>query len=306
MKISFVVPCYKSAKNLPAIVNEITKTLKVRKHEKYEIILVNDGSPDDTYSEITVLSLQNRNIKGISLSKNFGQASAMIAGYHFASGDYIVHLDDDGQSPVRNLWKLVDKAETGFDIVFAQYSQKKNSLLQKLGAKVNEWMASYLIDKPKEIYFGNFWICRKFVIEEVVKCKNPYPYIAGFFLRTTLNISGVKMKQRERQFGHTNYTFKKMFSLWLNGFTAFSIKPLRVAMTLGLICSIAGFAAVAYTIIQKFKTPEIPVGYSSLISTILFIGGILMLMLGMIGEYVGRIYLNINQVPQFVIKDKTF
>ena len=306
MKISFVIPCYNSTQSLPIVVCEIIDILQARKHKEYEIILVNDGSPDDTYSAISNLTSENIKIKGISLAKNFGQAAAMIAGYHFATGDYVVHVDDDGQSPVNNLWKLVDKIEEGFDIVFAQYSRKKNSLLQKLGGNINNWMAFYLIDKPREMYFGNFWICKKFVIDEVIKCKNPYPYIAGFFLKTTLNISVVEMEQRKRHFGNTNYTFKKMLSLWLNGFTAFSIKPLRLASCFGFICSVAGFVAMSYTIIQKIQNPEIPAGYSSVISTILFIGGMLMFMLGMIGEYVGRIYININQIPQYVIRDKTF
>ncbi len=306
MKISIVIPCYKSTKSLPSVVFEIIKTFRSREIVDYEIILVNDGSSDDTYSTIKELSSKNDKIKGISLAKNFGQASAMIAGYHHVTGDYVVHIDDDGQSPVNNLWKLVDKLEEGFDLVFSQYSKKKNSLMQKIGTGINNWMASYLIDKPKDLYFGNFWICRKFVINEVIKCKNPYPYIAGFFLKTTFNMTGLKMEQRERMHGKTNYTFKKMLSLWLNGFTAFSIKPLRIATGFGFICSITGFIAMTYTIILKIQYPEIPAGYSSVIATILFIGGMLMFMLGMIGEYVGRIYLNINQIPQFVIREKTF
>ena len=174
MKISIVIPCYKSSKSLSYVVCEIINILQIRPAVDYEIILVNDGSPDDTYSAISNLSSENIKVKGISLAMNFGQAAAMIAGYHFTTGDYVVHVDDDGQSPVNNLWKLVDKIEEGFDIVFSQYPRKKNSLLQKIGTGINNWMTSYLINKPKDLYFGNFWICRKFVIDEVIKCKNPY------------------------------------------------------------------------------------------------------------------------------------
>ncbi len=302
MKISVVIPCYRSQSTLPSVVEETICILNQRASIDYEIILVNDGSPDDTF-EIIKRLCNNKKIKGINLAKNFGQASATLAGFSQVSGDIVVYSDDDGQTPIDYLWALVDKLSEGHDMVFARFAQKKNSLFQNIGSKLNNMMASYLIGKPKNLHLGNFWVCRRFVIDEAVKCKNPYPYIGGLFVKITQNMTEVRTNHRERLQGKSNYTFRKMVSLWLNGFTAFSVKPLRVATFLGMTISTAGFLFAVYISIQKLIHPEISAGYSSLMAAVLTMGGMIMFMLGIIGEYVGRIYMNINRIPQYVVRD---
>jgi undecaprenyl-phosphate 4-deoxy-4-formamido-L-arabinose transferase len=303
MKISVVIPCYRSQATLPTVVRETVDVLKQRPEFEYEIILVNDGSPDDTFGVIAELCRNDVNVKGINLSRNFGQACASMAGFAHATGDIIVYSDDDGQTPIDFLWALIDKLLEGYDSVFARFAQKKNSWFQNLGTKVNNLMANLLIGKPKHLHFGNFWVCRRFLIDEALKCKNPYPYIGGLFVKTTHNMTEVPTNHRERLHGTTNYNFAKMLSLWLNGFTAFSVMPLRVATFSGLVFSLAGFAFALYIIVQKIRYPMIPAGYSSLMATLVFIGGMIMFMLGLIGEYVGRIYININQIPQYVVRE---
>lgn len=303
-KISFVIPCYYSSQTLGDTVQEIVEVVNLQDSYDYEIVLVNDGSQDNTFKVIERLCASNNKIKGINLAKNFGQANATLAALANATGELIVYSDDDGQSPVDEVWKLIDKINEGYDIVFAKFKVKKNSLFQNFGSEINNIMASLLIGKPKNLHMGNFWVARKYIIDEVIKCRNPYPYIGGLFLKATSNISDVLTGHRERSVGKSNYTFLKMLSLWLNGFTAFSVMPLRFATVLGGSCSILGFAYILIIIVLKVKHPNMPVGYSSIMSTLLFVGGMIMLMLGVIGEYVGRIYINMNKIPQYVVSKK--
>lgn len=303
MKLSFVIPCYNSENTVKTVVEEIIETVNKLQGYDYEIILVNDYSKDKTLQVIRDICLQNKKVIGINLSMNFGQHSAMQAGYSFVSGDYVIHSDDDGQTPINELPKLLQKFEEGFDMVCAKYQVKHNSIIQNIGTKLNNMMAYYLIDKPKNVHFSNFWICKSFIVKESIKSKNPYPYLAGIFLGITKNIAMVPAIHRERISGKTNYSFKKMISLWLNGFTAFSIKPLRIASLIGFTTAMFGFIYIIILIINKIYYPEIPIGYSSIMSALLFIGGMIMMMLGLIGEYIGRVYINLNNKPQFVIKE---
>lgn len=302
-KISFVIPCYNSELSLETVVKEIKGVISTRKEYDYEIILVNDCSSDNTIQVIKKLCSDDKKMKGINLSRNFGQPSATLAGLSIVEGDIVAYSDDDGQTPINELFKLIDKLEEGFDIVFGKFKEKKNSLLQNIGSKLNDIMASYLIGKPRNLHFGNFWVCKKYIATESIPCKNPYPYLGGIFLNITKNMTCVPTHHRKRLVGKTTYTFKKMVSLWLNGFTAFSVKPLRIASTIGLITALMGFIFMVNIIANKILHPLIPLGYSSIMSVLLFIGGLIMIMLGLIGEYVGRIYMNINNNPQYIIKE---
>jgi glycosyltransferase involved in cell wall biosynthesis len=304
MKLSVVIPCYNSEKSIINVIDETISTIKLRNNIEYEIILINDGSTDNTFSVIKNICKNNKNIIGIDLSKNFGQASAMLAGYKYTSGNFIVHSDDDGQTPINELWKLVDKIKEGYDIVFAQYHRKKNTLIQNIGTWVNIKTSEIFLGKPKGVHIGNFFCCRKFIIEEICKNNNPYPFIGGLFIKTTHNFGTVKTVHRKRHFGKSNYNIKKMLSLWINGLTAFSVAPLRFASIVGIFTSFSGFFYACYLIVQRFIHDTIPEGYTSIMSVILFVSGIIMLLLGIIGEYVGRIYLNINKVPQFIVREE--
>ena len=302
-KISFVIPCFRSEHTISRVVAEIQETMaRVGNAQEYEIILVNDCSPDATFGVIQELCRKRRNIIGLSLARNSGQASATLAGFAQARGDIIVYADDDGQTPIDEVFKLIDKLGEGYDVVFGK-SRRRNGLVQSIGGRINDAMASYLIGKPKGLQLGNFWVGRRFVVEEAIKCKNPFPYIGGLLLSVTRNMADVSVESRERLYGESNYTLRKMISLWLNGFTAFSVKPLRVATLAGILSSISGFVYMLVLITMKIRYPSIPMGYSSIMSMLLFIGGMLMLILGLCGEYIGRIYININSIPQYVVRD---
>lgn len=304
MKLSFVIPCYKSEKTITRVTSELIKTLKSNNSNDYEIILINDASPDNTLKGILNLSKKNPRIKLINLSKNFGQHNAIMAGLNFATGEIITCLDDDGQTPPNEVFKLINKVKEGYDIVFAKYKEKHHSNARNLGSKINDLMAQYLIDKPKDLSITSFFSCKDFIVKEIIKYKNPYPYISGLLLRSSKNIINVNINHKNRISGKSNYSLLKLTQLWSNGFTAFSVKPLRLATYSGFIFAFIGFIFAIVTIINKLTNPNAVMGYASTMSAILFIGGVLMIILGLIGEYVGRIYISLNHSPQFIIKEK--
>lgn len=301
--VSYVIPCYRSEKTLPKVIEEIIQTMKTLPQYEYEIILVNDSSPDGTRETIRTLCNQYRNVKGIDLAKNFGQHAALMAGMRFTRGDIVVCMDDDGQTPADEVGKLLGKLEEGYDAVYASYGKKKHSLFRNFGSKVNELMTRVMLQKPKTLAVTSYFAVKRFVVEEMIRYEHSYPYVIGLVLRSTKNITNVEVLHRAREEGTSGYTLKKLLSLWFNGFTAFSIIPLRVATIIGSLCAFSGFAYGIYTIIKKLVLVNVEAGFSALMSVLVFMGGMIMLMLGMIGEYVGRMYICMNCSPQYVIRE---
>ncbi|MCM1122528.1 MAG: glycosyltransferase family 2 protein [Eubacterium sp.] len=301
--ISFVIPCYRSAQTIGGVIEEIDQTMKKLTAYSYEIVLINDSSPDNTYDVIRSLCAEREDICGINLARNFGQHAALMAGFRYAHGEIIVCLDDDGQTPATEVEKLLTKIEEGYDVVYAKYTHKQHSGFRNFGSKVNELMTRIMLGKPKELYLSSYFAARRFVVDEILRYTNPYPYVIGLVLRTTKNIANVEVTHREREIGSSGYTVGKLLGLWFNGFTAFSIKPLRIATAVGCMMACAGFLYGIYTVIKKFINPNVPVGFSAMMAAFVFFGGMIMLMLGLIGEYIGRIYISLNNSPQYVIKE---
>ena len=302
-KVSFVIPCYRSALTIGKVVNEIQDTMNAMENYSYEIILVNDCSPDDTFEVIRRLCEENNNICGVNLAKNFGQHAALMAGFHQVTGDILVCLDDDGQTPADEVGKLLAEIEAGQDVVYASYDHKKHSMFRNFGSWVNEKMLQFLLGKPKELFVSSYFAARRFIVDEMLRYENAYPYVIGLVLRSTKRIVNVPVNHREREIGTSGYTLGKLLGLWFNGVTAFSTKPLRIATASGTIFAGLGFLYALYTIIKKFVNPAVPMGFSSMMSAILIIGGLILIMLGLIGEYIGRMYICMNNAPQFVVRD---
>ena len=302
--ISFVIPCYCSSATLPAVEQEIRAAMDAR-GEEWELILVNDCSPDEgaTMRTIRKLCEEHDNVRGIGLARNFGQHAALMAGFRSVSGDVVVCLDDDGQTPANEVGKLLDKIAEGYDAVYARYAQKKHSLFRNFGSAVNEAMAAWLLEKPKDLYVSSYFAVRRFIVDEMIRYHNPYPYVIGLVLRSTKSICNVDVNHRARQQGTSGYTLRKLLHLWLNGFTSFSVKPLRVATTAGAVLAALGFLYALYTVINKIINPSVPAGWSSLICAMMIIGGMMMVMLGLVGEYVGRSYISLNSAPQYVVRE---
>ena len=301
--VSFVIPCYRSENTLPAVIEEINSTMETMDEYSHEIILVNDSSPDGTINTIRELCGKYANITGIDLAKNFGQHAALMAGMRQAKGDIVVCLDDDGQTPADEVGKLLDKLNEGYDVVYASYGKKKHSLFRNFGSKVNELMTRVMLGKPKELYVSSYFAAKRFVVDDMIRYEHSYAYVIGLVLRATKNIANVEVKHRSRAEGTSGYTLKKLLGLWFNGFTAFSIKPLRIATVIGVLCAGGGFLYGIYTIVKRLLLPDIQAGFSALMSMLVFMGGMIMLMLGLIGEYIGRIYISMNNSPQYVIRE---
>lgn len=304
MKLSFVIPCYRSADSVADVVHRIVNTVLEDGRYDYEIICINDYSPDNTLDVLKELAKENYRVKVLALTRNFGQHSALMAGYNHVTGDIVVCLDDDGQNPPEEMFKLIDKLDEGYDLVSARYPNKKHNLIRRLGSKVSFAMSRYLVGMPKDLDLNSYCVFRRFVADEVVKYRNAYPFVHGLMLRITRNIANVDIAHQDRQAGASGYTLSKLLGLWMNGFTAFSEKPLRLASLLGVLSAAIGFIYSVVIIIQRIFNPAIPAGYSSLMAVVLILCGVIMLLLGLLGEYIGRMYICLNNAPQYAIREK--
>lgn len=303
-KVSFCIPCYRSAMTIEGVVSEIIYEMGKNAEHDYEIVTAIDGSPDKVFEVLQKLAITNERLKVINLSKNYGQPGARMAAMRYATGDYIVCLDDDGQCPMDKIWELLEPLfHEDKDVSIADYPKKKQSLFKNFGSYVNKEMTRALLDVPKTFDITNFIAMKKFVVDQILQYTNPYPYLTGLIVQSTVNFAYVKMEERERSYGTTTYTLKKLISVWLNGFTNFSIKPLRLADLLGILCALFGFGYGIAIVVKKLVFDNMIDGYASTIAAIFFVGGVIMLLLGMIGEYVGRIFMCINNTPQYVVKE---
>ena len=304
--ISFVIPCYRSELTIENVYEEILSVIAKREKYDYEIVAVNDHSPDGVFQVLKKLSSRDEKFRVIDLTKNFGKHCALMAGMSNVKGDLVVILDDDYQCPVNELWKMVDSVvEEGYDCATAQYETKKESAWKRLGAAVNAKTIKWLLDPPDGIEIENYAVFRRYICDEIVKYPNPYPYIGGLIMRSTHNIKMIPMKERARGDERTTgFTFMKSLSLFANGLTAFSVKPLRFASIIGFVFAAIGFIYGIVIIIKRILDPLVPLGYSSIMAVQLFTTGVIMLLLGVIGEYLGRIYISLNRSPQFVIREK--
>ncbi|MBR1472473.1 MAG: glycosyltransferase family 2 protein [Lachnospiraceae bacterium] len=301
--ISFIIPCYRSAQTIGGVVAEIREKMNTLEEYDHEIILVNDCSPDDTYAVIREMASGDARITAIDFARNFGQHSALMAGLRQSKGDIVICLDDDGQTPASEADRLLEALEQGADVAYARYSHKKHSLFRNFGSYVNEKMAEFMLDKPKTLYVSSYFAAKRFIVNDMIRYENSYPYVIGLVLRTTRNIVNVDINHRNREVGQSGYSLKKLLGLWMNGFTSFSVKPLRIATVLGVIAALAGFIYGIVIVIQRFVLPGRVLGFASLAAILVFFGGMIMIMLGLIGEYVGRIYISMNNSPQYVIRE---
>lgn len=303
-KLSVVIPCYNSEKNIGDVINKDIQIFNKLKIEEYEFVLVNDCSPDKTWNVIKGLSKQDSRITAINLAKNTGQHGAIMAGFHYVSGDYVVVSDDDGQTQMEAIGAMIEKLMEGYDVVSTNWVNRgKRSVIRQIGTKLSDTLSKKMMDNPNNIPLSIFFLARRFVVDEMLQYQNPYPYIIGLILRTTHNIGVIEVEQLPRQSGSSGYSLKKLLSLWMNGFTAFSIAPLRMASYIGAFSAFIGFVYGIYVILRRLIVNDLMSGWGSTVSIILFMSGIMLCVLGLIGEYVGRIYMCINNTPQYIVKE---
>lgn len=301
--ISIIIPCYRSALTLPSVITEIREEFEKQDLYDYQIILANDGSPDNTFEVISEICDSDKKIIGLNLSRNFGQASAKMSALNYADGEITIFMDDDGQHPASGIFPIAEKIEEGFDLVYAYFPHKKHSLFKKFTSNLAGKIGVAIGSSVKGIHKSSFIGWSRFSLEALREYHSPFPASGSYLLNLTKNVANVEVEHRPRLEGKSNYTLKKMITLWLNFLTSFSVVPLRIASFSGAFCAIAGFLFGAFTIIRKILIPEISAGYTSTIAIVLFIGGMIMMMLGLIGEYIGRIYMTVSDLPQYKIRN---
>jgi len=301
--LSFIIPCYCSALTIAGVVEELEHTVAGRAGEfDYEIILVNDGSPDHTAGTIEALCPAHPHIVFVNLSRNFGQHSALMAGFAQVRGKIVICLDDDGQTPADECFKLIDKVLEGYDIVYAEYPERRQKVFRNLGSRFNAACNHYFYNQPKGLKVNSYFACQRFVVDSALQYPNPFPFITGLLFQSVSRYANVTVSHRPRMAGESGYSLKKLIALWTNGVTAFSIKPLRMANYLGWSTAIFGILLAVVIIIRKLADPSMQAGWASTIAGILAIGGVIIALIGIVGEYVGRIYLSINRCPQYVVR----
>lgn len=306
LALSIVVPVYRSETILPRLVDEVLAgAAQAGLAERFELILVNDASPDRSWEVITSLARRHAFVRGICLTRNFGQHNATMAGLNAAGGDVVVVMDDDLQHPPSAIAQLVAAIDAGYDVCYTRYVGRKHAAWKKIGSGFNDLLATWVLGKPRNLYLSSFKALRRSIVREVVKYDGPYAYVDGLILDVTRHITFIPIAHGDRAEGEGNYGLKKSISLWLKMITSFSVLPLRLASVTGM--AIAGFslAAIVSIVINKLLYPETSAGWSSLVASILFMGGLQLLCLGVIGEYLGRTYLKLNHKPQFVLRATT-
>ena len=273
--------------------------------DSYELILVNDVGPDNSWEVIKRLAREYPFVRGICLAKNVGQHNAVMAGLRHVRGEIVVMMDDDLQHPPEAIALLVQAIRADHDVCYTRYENRQHDQWKKFGSWFNDRVATLLLKKPKGLYLSSFKAVHRRVADEVIKYDGPYAYIDGLILDITSRITVVAIQHQQRFMGKGNYNLRRSLSLWLKMATSFSVFPLRLATAIGLLMTAVSAVAVTIIVVRKFMHPELQAGWASLIATFLFVGGIQTFCLGMLGEYLGRAYLKINKKPQFVIREFT-
>lgn len=300
--LSFVIPLYNSADTIRDVVREI-EALQVP--GGHEIVLVNDGSRDDTAGVCRDLIAHARvPITFVNHARNFGEHNAVLTGWRHARGDYVVNLDDDGQNPPSEAVRLFEHAlSAGLDVVYGHYADKRHAAWRNWGSRFTNRLTDWLLDKPKGFYLSSFRCVSALVAREAAGNTGPFPYIDGLILQITQRIGAVEVRHADRSAGQSGYTLRKLVRLWLSTFVNFSVMPLRLATVLGLAMSAAGLLGVLGVGILWATQSGPWLGWGSLMAALLIFSGAQLVLLGVIGEYLGRMFLTINQRPQAVVRE---
>jgi undecaprenyl-phosphate 4-deoxy-4-formamido-L-arabinose transferase len=304
--LSIVVPVYRSEAILPKLVAATSDALGGAGYAgRFELLLVCDASPDDSWRVIEELARDQGFVRGVLLRKNAGQHNATMAGLARARGRQVVIMDDDLQHPPGAIPAMLAQLDRGYDVCYTRYRNRRHPLWKKVGSRVNDLAATLLLNKPKGLYLSSFKALDAAVAREIVKYDGPYAYIDGLILDITRHITAVDIEHASRVAGTGNYNLRRSLSLWLKMATSFSVYPLRIMAVGGALLAAFSLLMMLYIIGLKLVDPSVPAGWTSLIATILFVGGMQMIGLGLIGEYLGRAYLKLNRKPQYVVRATT-
>jgi undecaprenyl-phosphate 4-deoxy-4-formamido-L-arabinose transferase len=299
--VSFVVPLYNTGSALPKLIEAFRG---LRMEGEFELILVNDASPDGTGERVLpLLAEMPVSVTFVDLARNFGEHAAVLEGFRHSKGKFVINLDDDLQNPISEALRLLDHIQkTGADVVYAFYEEKKHHWFRNMGSWLTNWMATWLLDKPKDLYLCSFRAHSRALIDHVIRYDGPYPYIDGLILAATNRIERLLVAHHDREVGASGYTLRKLVRLWMNMFFNFSIMPLRLASVLGMVLAAAGLLQMVLVVLERCLYGVSVQGWSSLMAAVAIFSGAQLLMLGLIGEYIGRSYMTLSGKPQTVVR----
>ncbi|QKZ14599.1 glycosyltransferase family 2 protein [Spirosoma sp. KUDC1026] len=300
MDLSIVIPVYNSEHTISPLVERLHTCLAGR---AFEVILVNDGSPDRSESVCRQLAAAYKSVQFISLRRNFGEFNAVLCGLNHASGQHVVIIDDDFQNPPESILTLVETADMGgYDVVYSRYEEKQHHWFRNLGSGLVNWLTTYSLGKPRELYLSSFKLIRREIVSEIIRYRGPYPYIDGLIFRVTRHVGSVVVPHNTRQEGRSNYTARKLIALFLNVFIGYSLWPVRIFTVVGaglfLTSLLAGLGLLAGSICELIDVPN----WIILLWAIAFATGLLLLCLGVLGEYVGKLFMAYSGLPPYVEK----
>ena len=300
--LSFVVPMYNASTTIERVVRDIEQLEVPGGHE---IVLVDDCGGDDTVEVCRqLLSTARVPITVVAHARNFGEHNAVLTGWRHARGMHIVNLDDDGQNPPREALRLWQHAvASGKDVVYGHYDTKRHSAFRNFGSWLTNRMTDWALDKPAGFYLSSFRCVSASTARQVITYSGPYPYIDGLLLQVTQSIDSIVVSHEARQVGASGYTLRRLIRLWLSAWLNFSLLPLRIATLTGFTMATIGMGAFLVVLWLWYVGRGPQYGFGWLMSALLIFSGIQLVMLGLIGEYLGRMFLTINQRPQAVVRE---
>jgi undecaprenyl-phosphate 4-deoxy-4-formamido-L-arabinose transferase len=304
-KIAITIPCYYSKKNIVNVVNELNDIFLENKDLDLYVYLVNDGSTDETFEYIKELCEKYDFVSGFDMSKNYGQATGRLVPLEYMHGiDYLIYMDDDGQHDPHDIFRLIDKIDEGYDVVYANFPEKSHSFFKKFASDMNTSIMHYTVGKPKDVHLSSLYAINGMMVEAIKNYKSPFPTMLGYMMQITNKITNIDANHRNRIEGQSGYNLKRMLLLWMDGFVNFSIVPLRMSSFIGGVVATLGFIVALIAIIRKLFIGHVATGFTLMFSVILILGGLILVSLGLIGEYLGRIYLTISDKPQYNVRSK--
>ncbi|MET0581979.1 MAG: glycosyltransferase family 2 protein [Pseudoxanthomonas sp.] len=302
--VSVVIPVYGSAEILPALIRSLEQVFQdLGKAGAFELILVHDSGPDNSWQVILEHAASRPWLRGINLAKNSGQHNAIMAGLKAARGQYLITMDDDLQHDPGDVARIITGLGPDYDLCYVEFESKQHATWKRLGSWFNGIVAQVLLDKPKGLYLSPFRGIRRCVLEAVTQYDGPFVYLDGLLLQATNRITTISATHHARSTGKSGYSLKKSISLWLKMATSFSAVPLRLVSLAGIIGAALALIFAVAILAKKLLDPSMAIGWPSLIISIFLTGSLQLLALGAIGEYIARILLTINKRPQYVVRE---
>jgi undecaprenyl-phosphate 4-deoxy-4-formamido-L-arabinose transferase len=301
--LSIVIPVYNGADSVGELVAALEELDIPGGHE---IVLVVDGSPDNSLAVCQALVAKAKiPITLIDHARNYGEHNAVMTGLRHTRGAHVINMDDDLQNPPEEVARLLAHAqETGADVIYTYYDEKQHAGWRNIGSQFTNWVASFVLDKPKDLYLSSFRCMSAFLVQEITRYEGPFPYVDGLILQVTQRIDRLLVRHLPRAVGRSNYTLRRLVRLWMSMFVNFSVMPLRISTLTGFALSVIGAIGAVATVIDAIFIAE-PPGWASLMAALMLLSGVQLMILGIVGEYLGRLYLTANRKPQSVVRSVT-